>query len=179
VQLAGSDFAAHVKQCLEEALLAPAHIELEITESSFLSNSAETNRQIERIRMLGVSISIDDFGTGYSSLSYLHRLPVDRLKIDRSFVRDIDDSTSDTASVVRAIVVLAHSLDLSVVAEGVETGAQLEAIREAGCDFAQGFYFHRPLPVDATANLLAASRSPREHRDTVALAESVLEGASA
>jgi diguanylate cyclase (GGDEF)-like protein len=179
VQLAGSDFAAHVKQCLEEALLAPAHIELEITESSFLSNSAETNRQIERIRMLGVSISIDDFGTGYSSLSYLHRLPVDRLKIDRSFVRDIDDSTSDTASVVRAIVVMAHSLDLSVVAEGVETGAQLEAIREAGCDFAQGFYFHRPLPVDATANLLAASRSPREHRDTVALAESVLEGASA
>jgi len=181
VQLAGSDFAAHVKRCLEESLLEPARIELEITESSLLSNTAETNRQIERVRALGVSISIDDFGTGYSSLSYLHRLPVDRLKIDRSFVRDIDDSDSDTASVVRAIVAMAHSLDLSVVAEGVETVAQLEAIREAGCDFAQGFYFHRPLPVDATARLLAASGRQQERRDAVVLAESisVLEGASA
>jgi diguanylate cyclase (GGDEF)-like protein len=165
VQLAHSDFALQVKQCLEETHLAPERLELEITESSFLSNSIQTSGQVERIRALGVSISIDDFGTGYSSLSYLHRLPVDRLKIDRSFVREINSGEGDTASVVRAIVAMAHSLDLSVVAEGVETGDQLEAIRLAGCDFAQGFYFHRPLAVPAAAHLLARSGATPERHD--------------
>jgi len=174
VQLAHSDFAAHVKRCLEETLLAPRQLDLEITESSFLSNTIETSRQIERIRALGVRISIDDFGTGYSSLSYLHRLPVDRLKIDRSFVREIDNASGDTAAVVRAIVAMAHSLDLSVVAEGVETVDQLEAIREAGCDFAQGFYFHRPLPVDATTHLLARSDPTPERLDLEAFQEGVM-----
>jgi diguanylate cyclase (GGDEF)-like protein len=179
VQLAQSDFAAHVKRCLEETLVAPGQLELEITESSFLSHSVETSRQIERVRELGVSISIDDFGTGYSSLSYLHRLPVDRLKIDRSFVREINSREGDTASVVRAIVAMAHSLDLSVVAEGVETGDQLEAIRIAGCDFAQGFYFHRPLAVDATAHLLAISGPAPERRDLESFQEGVMESAGA
>jgi diguanylate cyclase (GGDEF)-like protein len=179
VQLTQSEFAAYVKQCLDEVHLAPEHLELEITESSFLSDAVETNQQIERIRALGVNISIDDFGTGYSSLSYLHRLPVDRLKIDRSFVRDINNVSAGTASVVRAIVVMAHSLDLSVVAEGVESAEQLEAIREAGCDFAQGFYFYRPLPVDVTARLLASSEAAPARRDIEAFQEGVEEGASA
>ena len=165
VQLTQAEFADYVKQCLDEVHLAPEQLELEITESSFLSDAVETNQQIERIRALGVSISIDDFGTGYSSLSYLHRLPVDRLKIDRSFVRDINNASAGTASVVRAIVVMAHSLDLSVVAEGVETVDQLDAIRESGCDYAQGFYFYRPLPVEATAQLLAKSGATPERHD--------------
>jgi EAL domain-containing protein (putative c-di-GMP-specific phosphodiesterase class I) len=112
-----------------------------------------------------VRISIDDFGTGYSSLSYLHRLPVDRLKIDRSFVRDINNASAGTASVVRAIVMMAHSLDMLVVAEGVETHEQLQAVREAGCDFSQGFYFYRPLAAETTAQLLARSASGAERSD--------------
>jgi diguanylate cyclase (GGDEF)-like protein len=167
VQLADSDFAALLKRCLTEARLEPKQLELEITETSFLDNAVETGRQIERIRALGISIAIDDFGTGYSSLSYLHRLPVDRLKIDRSFVRDINNAAAGTASVVRAIVVMAHSLDLSVVAEGVETDEQLEAIREAGCDFAQGYYYHRPLSVDATEQLLAVSSRAEDRQDVM------------
>ena len=179
VQLAQTDLAAHVKQCLTEADIAPAMLELEITESTFLANSVETSRQIERIRALGVSISIDDFGTGYSSLSYLHRLPVDRLKIDRSFVRDINSGEGDAASVVRAIVSMAHSLDLSVVAEGVETGDQLEAIRVAGCDFAQGYYFHRPMGAEATASLLAQPVPTPEARDLAAFQQGIMESAPA
>jgi EAL domain-containing protein (putative c-di-GMP-specific phosphodiesterase class I) len=179
VQLADSDFAALVKQCLTEARLAPRQLELEITESSFLANAMETSKQIERIRALGIAIAIDDFGTGYSSLSYLHRLPVDRLKIDQSFVRDINNTSAGTASVVRAIVVMAHSLDLSVVAEGVETDEQLEAIREAGCDFAQGYYFYRPLPVDAAAQLLALSSPTPERSDLEAFQRGVMENTSA
>jgi diguanylate cyclase (GGDEF)-like protein len=179
VQLAQTDFAACVKQCLEEARIEPERLELEITESSFLSDAVESNQQIEHIRALGVRISIDDFGTGYSSLSYLHRLPVDALKIDQSFVRDINNTSGGTASVVRAIVAMAHSLDLSVIAEGVETREQVEAIREAGCDFAQGYYFHRPLTVEATARLLAdAGRTP-EKRDLEAILKGVMESAGA
>jgi diguanylate cyclase (GGDEF)-like protein len=179
VQLTQADLPAHVKQCLEEASLAPAQLELEITESSFLSNSAETNELIERIRALGVRISIDDFGTGYSSLSYLHRLPIDRLKIDRSFVRDINNTSGGTASVVRAIVAMAHSLDVSVVAEGVETRDQLDAIREAGCDYVQGYFFYKPLAVDATTHLLARSSPTPERRDLDAFQKGATESVRA
>ena len=149
-----------------------------VTESSFLADAVETNQQIKQIRDWGVKISIDDFGTGYSSLSYLHRLPVDRLKIDQSFIRDINNTSGGTASVVRAIVAMAHSLDLSVIAEGVETREQVDAIREAGCDLAQGYYFHRPLAADATAHLLAGAASP-EMRDLEAVLKGVLDRANA
>jgi EAL domain-containing protein (putative c-di-GMP-specific phosphodiesterase class I) len=118
-----------------------------------MANTEETMNLFAQLRQLGVKLSIDDFGTGFSSLSYLKRFHVDSLKIDHSFVRDIDTDTDD-AAIVRAIVTLAHSLQLRVVAEGVETRAQLDFLRECGCEEAQGFFFAHPLPA-AEVNLSA------------------------
>ena len=118
---------------------------------------------------MGVLVSVDDFGTGYSSMSYLRRFPIDKLKIDRSFVRDLDCEVD--ASIVQAIISLAHSLKLKVVAEGVETPVQLQFLRSLGCDQYQGFHFSPPLPAREFAELCAAgsarrmpSRAPRRER---------------
>ena len=125
----------------------PAHLlELEITESVVIQGTEDPAGKIEQLRALGISISIDDFGTGYSSLSYLQRLPVDNLKIDRAFIRDIV-ADPNSASVVGALVSLAHSLGMKVVMEGIETVQQLEAVRKMGCDMAQGFLIGRPAPL--------------------------------
>ena len=109
-----------------------------------------------KLKDLGLQVAIDDFGTGYSSLSYLSRLPVDTLKIDRSFVGRLEDAES--AAIVSATVDLARNLGLEVVAEGVETATQLDAISALGCDFAQGFYFSEPLPPDGMRGWLEAAR---------------------
>jgi len=111
---------------------------------------------LEELHEMGVFISIDDFGTGYSSLSYLKHLPVQTLKIDRSFVKDVPVGPRDTA-LVSAIIALAHNLDLKVIAEGVETGEQLEFLRAQSCDLAQGFHFSRPLAAPAFRDHLAAA----------------------
>jgi diguanylate cyclase (GGDEF)-like protein len=133
------DIIETIVSAVSAAGLAPQVLEIELTESALMIDPEGAASALELLRSMGVSIAIDDFGTGYSSLSYLRRLPIDKLKIDRSFIRDLPTSATDE-SIVRAIVALAHSVGLQVVAEGVETAEQLERIRALGCDQWQGYY---------------------------------------
>jgi diguanylate cyclase (GGDEF)-like protein/PAS domain S-box-containing protein len=132
-------------------------LELELTESLFMSDVTPAVELLHRMKSLGVHLSIDDFGTGYSSFSYLSRFPIDVLKIDRSFVNDIGHDAND-AAIVASIIALAHNLRLSVIAEGVETAEQLDYLRHQGCDEMQGYYFSRPLPADEFEQLLRQRR---------------------
>ena len=145
LQFCQPTFAATVGQILHEMQIDPRLIELELTESMIMQDYQETALHMEKLRSLGVSIAVDDFGTGYCSLAHLHRLPIDVLKIDQSFVREMD-SRSSTWSLVQAIVGLAHNLNLSVVAEGVENDCQRSALGEIDCDSLQGYVLHRPQP---------------------------------
>ena len=129
------------------------YVELEITESFLMENIDEATRTLRALNNLGVDISIDDFGTGYSSLIYLKRFPIDTLKIDRSFVTDIATDRDD-ATIVKAIITLAHSLQMKVIAEGVETEEQLAFLRQHGCDQYQGYYFSKPLPASELISVL-------------------------
>jgi EAL domain-containing protein (putative c-di-GMP-specific phosphodiesterase class I) len=131
--------------------------ELEITESTFMHEPERTLETVEHVRRLGFVVSIDDFGTGYSSLSYLKRLPVDTVKIDRSFVASIETEGRDTA-IVQAVVAFAEGIGLTVTVEGVENLAQVDTVRDLGCDRGQGYYFSRPLPVDQLTALLGRRR---------------------
>ncbi|WP_423008939.1 EAL domain-containing protein [Undibacterium sp. JH2W] len=144
-QLLEKDFAGTVEQVLVDTGLPARMLELEITESTLMENAQDTLAALDRLRSLGVRLTIDDFGTGYSSLSYLKRFPVDIIKIDRSFVRDIPGDADD-AAIVTGIIALAHSLRLEVVAEGVETREQLDFLRAQSCDILQGFYLSKPIP---------------------------------
>ncbi len=146
-QFNSKDLGNTIKHILEDHRIDPALIELEITESSLMVNTEEAARTLEYLSSLGVSLSIDDFGTGYSSLSYLKRFPLDSLKIDRSFIRDVT-TDGDDATITRAVISMAHSLGLKVIAEGVETERQLAFLTEYGCDQIQGYFFSRPLPAD-------------------------------
>jgi diguanylate cyclase (GGDEF)-like protein/PAS domain S-box-containing protein len=153
MQFARADFIQAVAQALAASGLQPSLLELELTESVIMRDVEESLRQMERLRALGVSISIDDFGTGYSSLSYLRRLPIDTVKIDQSFLAELEKDTS-TLPLVRAIVSVAHSLGLTVVAEGVENESQLAALRAVGCDRMQGYLFGPALPAAEVECLL-------------------------
>jgi diguanylate cyclase (GGDEF)-like protein len=152
-QLLQKDFAASVEAVLADTGLAPHLLELEITESTLMENAQDTLAALHRLRGLGVRLSIDDFGTGYSSLSYLKRFPVDIIKIDRSFVNDVPQDADD-AAIISAIIALAHSLRLEVVAEGVETDAQLEFLRGRKCDMMQGFHLSPAVPAEQFAELV-------------------------
>ncbi len=147
LQFVRPDFFETVEQALNEAGLAPGLLEVELTESLVMRDPGESARQMEKLRALGVRVAVDDFGTGYSSLSYLHRLPIDVLKIDRSFVAEVE-GLRGTQALVQAIVALARALDLTVVAEGVETTGQLAFLSELGCDLAQGYLFAKPMPAN-------------------------------
>jgi diguanylate cyclase (GGDEF)-like protein/PAS domain S-box-containing protein len=148
------DLIPMISRCLEHAGLPASSLELEITESTVMSGPEEVDRLMAEIRALGVELSIDDFGTGYSSLAYLKRFPVQSLKIDRSFINDLGKDEQSIA-IVRSIVTLGHGLKLRVVAEGVETQAQLAMLAELSCDEFQGFLFSRPLERDDVLEILA------------------------
>jgi EAL domain-containing protein (putative c-di-GMP-specific phosphodiesterase class I) len=139
-----------VARALKESGLAPRLLELEITESTAMQQTDITLRTLKKLKQLGVSIAIDDFGTGYSSLSYLRRFPVDKVKIDRSFVAEVP-ANRDQGAIVAAIIALAHALQIRVVAEGVETEAQREFLKSCGCDLIQGHLVGKPADADSAA----------------------------
>ncbi|NEX60489.1 EAL domain-containing protein [Noviherbaspirillum galbum] len=147
------DLATTIFDILQETGLPPHLLELELTESMMMADVEHAALLLRKLKTLGVQLSIDDFGTGYSSLAYLKRFPIDLLKIDQSFVRDITVDPDD-AAIVTSIISLAHSLRLDVIAEGVETEAQLAYLRRHGCDYMQGYYFSRPVPAPEVAHML-------------------------
>ncbi len=154
-----ADFVALVLHICQQAGIPPDCIELEITESIVMDNIEETIEKMAQLREVGMRFSIDDFGTGYSSLSYLKRLPLDQLKIDQSFVRDIVSNAND-AAIVDTIIAMTCHLGLGVIAEGVETGEQLAFLEKRGCQAFQGYYFSRPVPADEFSVLLRGGRLP-------------------
>ncbi len=154
VQFSRADFAKTVALIIEETGMEACNLELELTESVVMRDVEESARQMQHIKNLGVHLAIDDFGTGYSSLSYLYRLPIDTLKVDRSFVQKVTEN-GGTGPIVGAIASLARMLGLRTVAEGVETEEQLSELQQAGCSHVQGFLFARPMQVDKISALLA------------------------
>lgn len=144
LQLMRSDFAAEVQQIILESGADPALLEIEITERAVL-NFDEISKHMAEFAAMGIRFAIDDFGTGYASLQHLHRLPVSTIKIDRSFIQRLCES-SRSHPIVKAIIELAHSLKMQVIAEGVEDEDQLQLLRELKCDCVQGFLLSRPLP---------------------------------
>ncbi|PQV64006.1 diguanylate cyclase (GGDEF) domain-containing protein [Abditibacterium utsteinense] len=152
-QFAQSDLVACIAQILQETQLPASKLQLEITESAIMSNLDLVAIQLQGLCDLGIRLAIDDFGTGYSSLSYLHKLPLHTLKVDRSFAQEVSEG-GQNLEIVRAIVMLAHALKMSVVAEGIETDEQRALFRDLGCEYAQGFYFARGLDVAAATALL-------------------------
>src|SRR5678815_5043251 len=150
-------FIADVSHILKETNLDPRWLELELTESSIMKDPEEAIEKLHELKLMGISVAIDDFGTGYSSLNYLKRFPIDTLKIDKSFVSDVCKDPHDTA-IVRAIITLGHALDLTVIAEGVETQEQLQYLTSLGCDVVQGFLFSKSLPAPVFEELLVEQR---------------------
>ncbi len=149
-QFASAGLVERVESILRQTGIDPGLVELELTESMLMDDAAVTAELLHRLRRLGVHLAIDDFGTGYSSLSYLKHFPIDRVKIDRSFIKDLE-TDPESAAIAGAIIAMAHSLGLAVIAEGVETEGQLDFLRERGCDEIQGYYFGRPMSAEEFA----------------------------
>ena len=152
-QLRHPDLVADVAAVLRETGLPPSSLVLEITESVVMEEAESSIAVLHALKALGVRLAIDDFGTGFSSLSYLKSFPLDILKIDRKFVAGLHESAGDSA-VVASMITLAHALDMKVVAEGTETGQEVETLRHLGCDMAQGFFFAKPLPGENAQDFL-------------------------
>ena len=153
-------FVDGVRGALTRYGVEARHLKLELTESLLMTEPQKIASMLDKLRTLGVQLSVDDFGTGYSSLSYLSALPIDELKIDRSFLTHVE-TRPESAAIVRAILALAGSLNMSVVAEGVETKGQLAFLKEHRCDAFQGFLFSRPVPADAFAQMISTSPANR------------------
>lgn len=144
-QFSDPDLVASIASILKEEHLPPALLELELTEGLLLEATDDTRLQLDQLKELGLTLAMDDFGTGYSSLSYLKKFPIDIIKIDRSFIKDIPDNQNDM-EITSAVIAMAHNLKLKVVAEGIETAAQLAFLRRHRCDVGQGYLFDRPIP---------------------------------
>ncbi|PCI14114.1 MAG: hypothetical protein COB71_03990 [Thiotrichales bacterium] len=153
-------FVEYVKGLLNDMDMSGEVLELELTENILLDQTAETVSKIEALKEVGVLFSIDDFGTGYSSMAYLKKLPLDRLKIDKSFVSDITTNIND-AHIVKTIIGMSHNLGLELIAEGVETKEEMEFLLENGCDDFQGYYFARPMPAKKIVEFCQAYRPVR------------------
>ncbi|MEE4102906.1 EAL domain-containing protein [Pseudomonas viridiflava] len=156
-QIEGSGLIADIGKALERHKVDPKWLEVELTESSLMENTSHTITTLQTLKNMGVRISIDDFGTGYSSLAYLRRFPIDKLKIDIAFIREVTSNPQD-AAIARAIIELAHSLDLKVIAEGVETPEQRAFLTENHCDQIQGYLVSKPLPLDELELYLRSSQ---------------------
>lgn len=146
-QFTDPDLVGSIAAILHEENIPASQLELELTESLLLDATDDTRQQLERLKSLGLTLAMDDFGTGYSSLSYLKKFPIDVIKIDRSFIKDIPDSQDDM-EITSAVIAMAHNLKLKVVAEGVESAEQLAFLRRNRCDIGQGYLFDRPIPSD-------------------------------
>ncbi|MGA7790024.1 MAG: bifunctional diguanylate cyclase/phosphodiesterase, partial [Xanthobacteraceae bacterium] len=154
VQFAAPDLVDVIQRALVSSGLAPHRLELEITESVLLENNEKIISMLRRLRQLGVCIALDDFGTGYSALSYLRKFPLDKIKIDRSFVTDIA-TRSDQVAIIQAVLNIARALGMTVTAEGVETVIQRDFLKALGCDSAQGYLFGKPVPFEELAEIVA------------------------
>ena len=165
-QLLRGTFVDNVKTILKETKFPAAKLNLEITESVALHDVEKAVEILNQLKSLGILISLDDFGTGYSSLSYLTKLPVDYLKIDRSFINDLENNDSNK-TVVKSIIKVAHSLNMKVTAEGIETKKQAEILRRYGCDNCQGYYFSKPLPFNEIQEYLEQSTSKKSWYSTL------------
>ena len=173
VTLSHDELPNEVEKALFHTGLAPRHLELEVTENALMGDIQRTVNLLKRVRALGVALSIDDFGTGYSSLAYLKRLPLDVLKIDRSFLQDVPGSQKDR-EIVQAIIVMAHTLHLQVVSEGVETAEQQAFLQDHGCDYLQGYLLGRPVPLAELRPLL--ERLQRQSQVLIPCCGKVLQG---
>ncbi len=163
-QFSGQDLLQTILDSLETYLVPPQYLELELTERTLMSHVGNTLETLNTLKDLGIRLSIDDFGTGYCSLSYLQRFPLDTIKIDRTFVKDVNIDKGD-AAITEAIIHMGHSLNLCVIAEGVENAAQKEFLALHQCDLAQGYYYSKPLPARGVENLLCLS--PNSHNSTI------------
>nr|WP_252732225.1 bifunctional diguanylate cyclase/phosphodiesterase [Paraglaciecola arctica] len=151
-----------ISDTLIESQVNPQQLEIELTEGVLIDNYDRVHFLLAEVRKLGISISIDDFGTGYSSLAYLQKLPIDQLKIDRSFVNEINENSQDSdGAIILAVIAMAHNLKLEVIAEGVETELQRDFLKQHNCNIAQGYLFSRPLPYDEFCELLAAQKAKK------------------
>jgi len=169
-QFAGTGLAQTILQALAHSGLHPSRLELEITESIFIANIERTLATLHSLRDLGVRIALDDFGTGYSSLSYLRSFPFDKVKIDRSFVADLDNG-GNAHAVIRAITTLAEALGMETLAEGVESTRQLDILKREGCNYIQGYLLGRPMAssdvdclIDKECRLFSRSVASTRHR---------------
>jgi EAL domain-containing protein (putative c-di-GMP-specific phosphodiesterase class I) len=153
-EFAQPDLVSDICKSLKQTAIDPGCLQLEITETIAMANGEESGQVLSQLKALGIRLSIDDFGTGYSSLSRLRRIPVDTLKIDRSFILNID-SDPESREIVRTIIMLAHNLGLRVVAEGAETENHVSLLKQLNCEMAQGYFFSRPADDQTISRLLA------------------------